>query len=244
MEEENLFVSLLSAGSLQSFTDLFYLSRRELAAGESPESVAVLSGIAQSLAEGEAARAAGDTSKLLQSLLAIGSRYFGEGKCGSAVMFFLRALELARSAGDAEAELRCLDELGRCEEQRGGLAASCAHHEARRALAQAKGNAAAMASAAAELMGVRGREAEAAEARGDLRGSLAALELALQAARQAGDAQGEARLSYSVGRALILCGEAQEAIPHLKNYVRVAGAFAAAQVAQATTPLPVPLPTI
>ena len=220
MEEEALFVGLLSAGSLQSFTDLFYLAKRALAPGEQPEPVAVLAGIAQSLAEGEAARAAGDTSRLQQSLQQIGERYAREGKGSSAAMFYLRALELARASADAPAELQCLGALGRCEEQRGDLAAAAAHHEARRALAQAQGYAEAVASAAAELMGVRGREAAAAEAREDLRGSLAALELALHAAKQAGDAPGEARLSYSVGRALVLCGEAQEAVPHLKNYVR------------------------
>lgn len=219
MEEEALFTGLLARGSLQSFTDLFYLAKRALSPGEAPEQPSALAAIAASLAEGEAARASGDTSKLLQSLQRIGERYAAEGKGSSAAMFFLRALELARGAGDAPAELQCLGELGRCEEQRGDLAAAAAHHEARRALAAAQGNAAAAASAAAELVGVRGRQAAAAEARQDLRGSLAALELALQAARQAGDAEGEARLSYSVGRALVLCGDAQAAVPHLQNYV-------------------------
>jgi hypothetical protein len=89
---------------------------------------AALAAIAASLAEGEAARASGDTSKLLQSLQRIGERYAAEGKGSSAAMFFLRALELARSAGDAGAELQCLGELGRCEEQRGDLGAAAAHH--------------------------------------------------------------------------------------------------------------------
>jgi hypothetical protein len=215
-----LFVGLLQAGSLQSFTDLFYLHRRELSPGEAPEALSVLSGIAASLAEGEAARASGDTSKLLTSLQAIGARYSASGTHGSAIMFYARALDLARSSSDTAAELHCLGELGRCEEHRGGLPAACAHHEARRALAAARGNAEALASAAADLMGVRKREAEAAEARSDLQGSLSALELALAAAKQAGNAEGEAHLSYSVGRALILSGDAQGALPHLTNFVR------------------------
>ena len=219
LEEEVLFCSLLQAGSLQSFTDLFYLAKRQ-APGEAAESLATLKAIAQSLSDGEAARAAGDTSKLLHSLMSIGERYSGDGKFGSALMFFNRALDLARSSSDTDAELQCLEDLGKCEESMGNILAACAHHETRRAMALAKGKVEAVASAAAAIMRLRERQAEAAEASDDFRGSLTAMEMALDSAKQAGIPEGEARLSYSVGRSLILCGDAQAAIVHLQNYVR------------------------
>lgn len=214
-----MLVSLLTSGSIESYVDLFYLSHRGLHPGEAPESITVLRDISRSLAEGEQFRARGDTAQLLGSLCSIGERYLLAEKAGCAIMFYTRALAMARSTGEGRVELECLHELGRCEERRGDLAASCAYHESRKALASKAGDEPAVVSAALELSKVRFQEAGEAEAKGDVRASLKLLHLALAASKQALDEQGEAKMSYAVGRAHILCKEADSAIPHLKNYV-------------------------
>lgn len=221
MEEENLLVSLLTEGSVSSFTDLFYLAHRGLAPGEPPEEPAVLRAIAASLAEGEAARRAGDTEKLLGSLHATGAHYAAAAKPGCAVMFFTRALALARGGcANLAREMQCLRDLGLCEFARGDLAGACSHHEARRALALRAADAPAIAQSAADLVAVRTLQAKGAEDKGAVRDSLRFFELALEAARHAGSAEAEAELSYSVGRAYALAGSAAEAVAHLAAFVR------------------------
>ena len=219
MEEENLLVSLLKEGSVASFTDLFYLAHRGLAPGEPPEEPTVLRAIAASLAAGEAARRTGDNEKLIGSLHSTGAHYAAAGKPGCAVMFFTRALALSRGCANLSRELQCLRDLGLCEFARDNLHGACEHHEARRALALKSGSLAALAESCADLVAARTLQARSAEDKGEVHESLRFFELALEAARHAGNAEGEAELSYSVGRAYALAGNAAEAVAHLSSYV-------------------------
>ena len=220
LEEEHLLSSLLTRGSVSSFVDLFYLAHRGLAPGERPEEASVLKAIAASLVAGEAAQRTGDNDKLLSSLHATGAHYAEAGKPGCAVMFFSRALALARAAGAEARQLECLRDLGKSEFARLDFHAACAHHEERRALALRGGHAAALAEAARDLVAVRSLQARGAEAAGAASESLRFFELALEASRYAGDAEAEAELNYCVGRAYAIAGQAEEAVARLGEFVR------------------------
>jgi tetratricopeptide (TPR) repeat protein len=220
LEEETLLSSLLTQGSVASFVDLFYLARRGLAPGEPPEELTVLKSIAASLVAGEAARRAGDDEKLLASLHATGAHYAGAGKPGCAVMFFARALALAREAGSEQRQLEVLRDLGGSEFARGDLHAACERHEERRALALKGGHPAALVEAARDLVAARSLQARASEGAGDAAESLRFYERALEAAKYAGDADMEAELNYSVGRAYAIAGRAAEAVERLGEFVR------------------------
>jgi hypothetical protein len=243
MEEETLLSSLLTQGSVASFVDLFYLAHRGLGAGEAPEELSVLRSIAASLVAGEAAQRAGDNGKLLESLHATGAHYADAGKPGCAIMFFARALALARAAGAEARQLDCLRDLGRSEFARGDFIAACERHEERRALALRGGHAAALEEAARDLVGVRMLLARGAEARGEVGESLRLFESALEAARYAGDAVMEADLFYCAGRAYAIAGHAADAVARLGEFVRVGGGARrthAREESRKLTPLPPP----
>ena len=213
-------ISILCDGSIEAFSDLFYLAHRGLSPGETPETVEVLRDIGQSLTEGERYRASDDTVKLLDTFCSIGKRYLDVGKAGCAIMFYTRALAMARNFNAVEKELACLHSLGQCEENRGNYAASSAHFETIKLIAGKAGKDEEVLSAAAQLIQVRTKEAGEAEKSGDNRASLRLFLLGLSASKQCNDSAAEAKLSYEAGRVCILCRETEEAIQHLQNYVR------------------------
>jgi len=221
-EEENFMVSLLCDGSIESFSDLFYLSHRALSPGESPETLEVLKDVGQTLAEGERFRASDETEKVIGTLCSIGKRYLDVDKAGCAIMFFTRALEMSRGISNTASELACIHDLGRCEDKRGDYVASSAYFESEKSLAERVGNSEAVLSALTQLVGVRRKQAAEMEAKSGAESSLKFLLLGLTATQLCKDTVSEAKFSYEVGRVCTLCEKAEEGIPHLKNYVSIA----------------------
>jgi hypothetical protein len=124
----------LSAGAVQTFTDLMYLASRGV------KDVSALEATRQHLLIAEAARRHGDTAGVISEYTQLGRTFEESGDVSVSVFFVKRGLEVAKLTGDSSAQNACYHQLALSFERAGDLDSALAFHDAHCGLAQQLGN--------------------------------------------------------------------------------------------------------
>lgn len=215
---ETAFVTLcldtLTAGAVQSFIDIMYLSC------EGSLTMRQLSDVKEGLVAAEGGRRMGDAAAVIASLSSLIDRFKAQGKLRIAVFFMERLLEIAKITGDAARELAAHHDLGAAREALGDDDAALLHHHSHRSIAAALEDAHGKALACQHLVRVYLKQGRRHEARGAHGKALELYLAALEAADDADDEGAQAETAFAAGRAYVMTGNAEAGVPLLQQYVR------------------------
>lgn len=216
---ETPFVALcletLSGGAVQSFIDIMYL------AAEGSLTFKELADVRSSLVDAESGRRMGDAPAVMSAFASLIQRFKTQGKLRIAVFFMERLLEIAKLTGDAVSEMHAHQDLGEALELLGEDDAALLHHHAHRAIATALDDSDGKSLACTHLVRVYLRQGRKLDSKREHAKSLELYLAAADAAESTGDDLAQAETAFAAGRAYIMTGQPESAVPVLQTYLRL-----------------------